>query len=30
MPLPAEFPGDVHHERYIALAREALEDMGVG
>lgn len=29
MTLPDEFPGDVHHERYIALAREALEDMGV-
>ena len=29
MTLPAEFPADVHHERYIALARQALEDMGV-
>lgn len=29
MTLPAEFPVDVHHERYIALAQQALEDMGV-
>jgi hypothetical protein len=29
MTLPAEFPADVHHERYIALARQALGDMGV-
>lgn len=29
MTLPAEFPGDVHYDRYIAMAREALKDMGV-
>ena len=29
MTLPAEFPEDVHYERYIALAQQALKDMGV-
>lgn len=29
MDLPAEFPGDVHYERYIALAQAALKDVGV-
>jgi len=24
-----DFPGDVHYSRYIKLAREALQDMGV-
>jgi len=29
MTLPDVFPDDVHHDRYIALAREALKDMGI-
>jgi hypothetical protein len=29
MTLAEEFPADVHHERYVAMAREALRDMGV-
>lgn len=29
MTLPDVFPDDVHHDRYIALAHAALEDMGV-
>lgn len=29
MTLPEQFPADVHHDRYITMAREALKDMGI-
>ena len=29
MTLPDTFPDDVHHERYIGLAQEALKGMGI-